>query len=99
MILPLQTSKAPDVKRFVDWAVTKGQSFGPKLLFLPLPRAVKQAARKNGGGRVDFLLACCYAQTGDSEISLQHLKKAIEEDQQHRILARHVESGFLVLEK
>ena len=46
VILPLQTSKAPDVKRFVDWAVTKGQSFGPKLLFLPLPRAVKQAARK-----------------------------------------------------
>ena len=50
---------------------------------------LKQAARKNGGGRVDFLLACCYAQTGDSAVSLQHLKKAIEEDQQHRILARH----------
>lgn len=50
---------------------------------------LKRAARKNGGGRVDFLLACCYAQTGDSVVSLQHLKKAIEEDQQHRILARH----------
>jgi phosphate transport system substrate-binding protein len=47
VILPLQTSKAADLKRFVDWAVTKGQSFGPKLLFLPLPRAVQQAARKS----------------------------------------------------
>jgi tetratricopeptide (TPR) repeat protein len=50
---------------------------------------LKHAARKNGGGRVDFLLACCYAQTGDSVVSIQHLKKAIEEDQRHRILARH----------
>jgi len=50
---------------------------------------LKRAAKKNGGGRVDFLLACCYAQTGDSEVSLAHLKKAIEEDQRHRILARH----------
>ena len=46
VILPVQSSKAADLKKFVDWAVTKGQSFGPKLLFLPLPRAVKQAARK-----------------------------------------------------
>lgn len=50
---------------------------------------LKRAAKKNGGGRVDFLLACCYAQTGDSEVSLAHLKRAIEEDQRHRILARH----------
>jgi len=49
----------------------------------------KRAARKNGGGKVDFLLACCYAQTGDPETALQHLKKAIEEDQRHRILARN----------
>lgn len=57
-----------------------------------VPEAIehlKRAAKKNGGGRVDFLLACCYAQTGDSEVSLQHLKRAIEEDQRHRILARH----------
>jgi phosphate transport system substrate-binding protein len=46
VILPLQSSKAADLKKFVDWAVTKGQSFGPKLLFLPLPHAVQQAARK-----------------------------------------------------
>src|SRR5262249_643763 len=25
---------------------------------------LKHAAKKNGGGRVDFLLACCYAQNG-----------------------------------
>ncbi len=45
VILPLQSSKAADLKKFVDWAVTKGQSFGPKLLFLPLPSAVRAAAR------------------------------------------------------
>src|ERR1700682_397918 len=50
---------------------------------------LKRAAKKNGGGRGDFLLACCSGQTGDSEVSLLHLKKAIEEDQRHRILARH----------
>ena len=50
---------------------------------------LQRAARKNGGGRVDFLLACCYAQKGDSETALEHLQKAIEEDQRHRVLARH----------
>jgi phosphate transport system substrate-binding protein len=51
VILPLQTSKAPDLKRFVDWAVTKGQKYGlqPGLLFLPLPKAVVKAARKTLG--------------------------------------------------
>lgn len=50
---------------------------------------LKRAAKKNGGGRVDFLLACCYAQSGDPITALEHLKMAIEEDQRHRILARH----------
>jgi hypothetical protein len=50
---------------------------------------LKQAARKNGGGKVDFLLACCYAQTGESNTALEHLRRAIEEDQRHRVLARH----------
>jgi tetratricopeptide (TPR) repeat protein len=49
----------------------------------------KRAAKKNGGGKVDFLLACCYAQTGEVDTALEHLRKAIEEDQRHRILARH----------
>lgn len=50
---------------------------------------LKRAAKKNGGGKVDFLLACCYAQTGESGVALEHLKRAIEEDQRNRILARH----------
>ena len=57
-----------------------------------VPEAIehaKRAARKNGGGRVDFLLACCYAQQGDLETVLGHLQKAIEEDQRNRVLARH----------
>jgi phosphate transport system substrate-binding protein len=45
-IVPLKTSKAPELKRFIDWALTKGQSFGPKLLFVPLPDAVKKQSRK-----------------------------------------------------
>jgi tetratricopeptide (TPR) repeat protein len=49
----------------------------------------KRASKKNGGGKVDFLLACCYAQTGEIDTALDHLRKAIEEDQRHRILARH----------
>ena len=50
---------------------------------------LKRAARKNGGGKVDFLLACCYAQRGESGSALDHLRRAIEEDQRNRILARH----------
>ena len=50
---------------------------------------LKRAARKNGHGRVDFLLACCYAQNGETDSALDHLKRAIEEDQSNRILARH----------
>jgi tetratricopeptide (TPR) repeat protein len=50
---------------------------------------LQRAAKKNGGGKVDFLLACCYAQKGEIEIALEHLQKAIAEDQRHRILARH----------
>ncbi len=50
---------------------------------------LKRATPKNGHGRVDFLLACCYAQNGESDTALEHLRKAIEEDQSNRILARH----------
>ncbi len=49
----------------------------------------KRATKRNGGGRVDFLLACCYAQAGEAETAVEHLRKAIEEDQRHRVLARH----------
>jgi hypothetical protein len=50
---------------------------------------LKHAAKKNGGGRVDFLLACCYAQNGEAFFAVEHLRRAIEEDQRHRVLARH----------
>ena len=50
---------------------------------------LKSAARKNGGGRVDFLLACCYALNGEAGTAVEHLRRAIEEDQRHRVLARH----------
>jgi tetratricopeptide (TPR) repeat protein len=50
---------------------------------------LKRAVRKNGGGKVDFLLACCYAQRGESDSALEFLRRAIGEDQRNRILARH----------
>ncbi|HSE62314.1 MAG TPA: tetratricopeptide repeat protein [Thermoanaerobaculia bacterium] len=50
---------------------------------------LKRAARKNGGGKVDFLLACCYAQRGEPLSALEYLRRAIGEDQRNRILARH----------
>jgi phosphate transport system substrate-binding protein len=46
VIVPLQSSKAPDLKKFLFWAVTKGQTFGPKLLFAPLPKPVLVVAEK-----------------------------------------------------
>jgi phosphate transport system substrate-binding protein len=46
VIVPLKTSKAPELKKFVDWALTKGQTYGPPLLFVQLPDPVKKAARK-----------------------------------------------------
>ncbi len=46
VIAPLQTSKAPALKQFLDWAVTRGQSYGRPLLFMPLPKVVVRAARK-----------------------------------------------------
>jgi phosphate transport system substrate-binding protein len=44
VILPLQASKASALKTFVNWALTKGQSFGPKLLFQPIPANVRKPA-------------------------------------------------------
>jgi phosphate transport system substrate-binding protein len=45
-IVPKETSKAADLKRFVRWALTKGQADGPKLLFAPLPKVVLNASIK-----------------------------------------------------
>ena len=46
VIVPLKTPKAADLKKFINWALTKGQTYGPKLLFLPLPKVVQKAATK-----------------------------------------------------
>jgi phosphate transport system substrate-binding protein len=46
VILPLKTGKAAELKKFVDWTITKGQAYGPKLRFVALPKIVQQAARK-----------------------------------------------------
>ena len=42
----MKTSKAPDLKKFITWALNSGQSYGPKLLFVPVPKAVKKAGLK-----------------------------------------------------
>jgi len=47
VVVPLQTSKAPDIKKFLFWAVTKGQTYGPKLYFAPIPKPVLVAAEKS----------------------------------------------------
>jgi phosphate transport system substrate-binding protein len=41
VILPTSSPKAADLRKFVYWALTQGQKFGPKLLFQPLPVAVQ----------------------------------------------------------
>jgi phosphate transport system substrate-binding protein len=45
-LLPLKSPKAPELKKFVDWALTKGQAYGPKLLFVELPKLVQTAGRR-----------------------------------------------------
>jgi phosphate transport system substrate-binding protein len=49
VIVPLKTGKAPELKKFIDWALTKGQSYGPKLRFVELPKIVQKAGRKTLG--------------------------------------------------
>jgi phosphate transport system substrate-binding protein len=46
VIVPLQTSKAPQLKAFINWALTKGQNYGNPLLFLPVPKVVQKAGKK-----------------------------------------------------
>jgi len=41
VIAPTQAPKAADLRKFVYWAVTQGQKFGPPLLFQPLPKQVQ----------------------------------------------------------
>jgi phosphate transport system substrate-binding protein len=44
VIVPTKAGKAADLRKFVYWAVTRGQQFGPPLLFQPLPRTVQAFA-------------------------------------------------------
>jgi hypothetical protein len=44
VILPVNSAKAGDLRKFVYWAVTQGQQFGPPLFFVPLPTPVKAFA-------------------------------------------------------
>jgi phosphate transport system substrate-binding protein len=45
VIVPLKSGdKAADLRRFLYWAVTSGQKFGPPLYFVPLPTSVKAFA-------------------------------------------------------
>ena len=46
VIVPKQTSKAAELKKFIRWALTRGQADGPKLLFSPLPKVVLKAGLK-----------------------------------------------------
>jgi phosphate transport system substrate-binding protein len=46
VILPLKTSKAADLRSFVAWAMTTGQTYGPKLRFWPIPKVVRTAGKK-----------------------------------------------------
>ena len=50
VIVPKQTGKARELKQFIKWALTKGQTDGPKLLFSPLPKPVLKASLKTIAG-------------------------------------------------
>jgi len=53
VIVPLETEKATEMKKFIEYAITEGQSYGPDLEFAPLPKQViaadKEAIAKIGG--------------------------------------------------
>jgi phosphate transport system substrate-binding protein len=44
-LVPLKSSKASTLKAFLNWAITTGQKFGPKLEFAPLPSKVVAASQ------------------------------------------------------
>jgi hypothetical protein len=46
VIIPKQSAKSQELKQFVRWALTNGQSSGPKLLFAPIPKVVLKASMK-----------------------------------------------------
>jgi phosphate transport system substrate-binding protein len=46
VILPLKTDNASDLRKFVFWALTSGQQYGPKLRFVAVPKPVLVVAEK-----------------------------------------------------
>jgi len=46
VIIPTSSSKAADLRKLVFWALTKGQTYGQKLLFSPIPKVVLAASEK-----------------------------------------------------
>jgi phosphate transport system substrate-binding protein len=46
VIVPTSSAKAAALRKFLFWAVTKGQGYGPKLLFQPIPKPVLVVAEK-----------------------------------------------------
>jgi phosphate transport system substrate-binding protein len=44
VIIATKTDKAKDLRRFVFWALTSGQQYGPRLLFVHIPKPVLVAA-------------------------------------------------------
>ncbi len=46
VIVPRQTANATPLRAFLNYAVTTGQRFGPKLLFAPLPANVVMASKR-----------------------------------------------------
>jgi len=46
VLLPKRTSKAPELKRFVRWALRDGQKLGPPLLFVRIPLVVLRASER-----------------------------------------------------
>jgi phosphate transport system substrate-binding protein len=44
VILPLESPKAAALKTFVNWALTQGQAYGPKLLFQPIAANIRTPA-------------------------------------------------------
>jgi phosphate transport system substrate-binding protein len=46
VILPTKTSSATELRHFVFWALTNGQQYGPRLLFVPIPKVVLSYSEK-----------------------------------------------------
>ena len=45
VIVPLETEKADEMKKFITYAIGEGQSYGPDLDFAPLPKQVVAAGK------------------------------------------------------